>query len=503
MDLLSKKDSKKISLLQFLEEGEKNTEEVLQFLDVSLNTLNQWISDINSLISPSYIIKEQQDISLHFSKQESFNSSIAAIAKSSLEYLLLEEIFFRKYFSYLELADVLFVSESTLRRLIIELNKKLFYFDISIQSRPLRIIGNEKNIRIIFITIFKEKYGVSAPPFNEEDIKIIEHFYQLGCRLTNRTITLQDKYNFTLFSLVALVREMNGYNKKEITNEKTIEKITNYIYKKALIIPFNPLRYRSNQFSNELLINTFSVFLSENSLNFFPFKNRKQVQKKLAHIKEFIGKIEYVMGLNITPMQKKKMSIYVYEMLYDLLRIPLSLPHSIDDYSLFIKNASPVEKKISCVIHNIFLNHFPEQDADYFKLVFFSLYTRNESIISQFMKQIQPISIAIAVDFDPFFGDYVKDKIVNITPKKIIVQNINTEEKLLDFQKNKYDLTITNYLTPIISHSENMIKISNYLSKADIEDISNSIDVCYQTKLDDLLKKIKERSELLNEEIVL
>ena len=48
-----------------------------------------------------------------------------------------------------------------------------------------------------------------------------------------------------------------------------------------------------------------------------------------------------------------------------------------------------------------------------------------------------------------------------------------------------------------------MIKISNYLSKADIEDISNSIDVCYQTKLDDLLKKIKERSELLNEEIVL
>lgn len=81
------------------------------------------------------------------------------ILSDSLEFKLLETVFFLESFSTESLAEKLFISASTLRRLIKTMNKKLVKYNFYISSSPYKLIGSETAIRNFIIHLFFEKYS--------------------------------------------------------------------------------------------------------------------------------------------------------------------------------------------------------------------------------------------------------------------------------------------------------------------------------------------------------
>ncbi len=75
------------------------------------------------------------------------------ILEKSLEYTLLETVFFGIVHSKEELSDILYVSETQVARVINRINHELRFFDFQI-TKQLEIVGNEGNIRDFFAVYF-------------------------------------------------------------------------------------------------------------------------------------------------------------------------------------------------------------------------------------------------------------------------------------------------------------------------------------------------------------
>ncbi|WP_231190041.1 helix-turn-helix domain-containing protein [Streptococcus equi] len=70
---------------------------------------------------------------------------------------LMSALFFDDFASLDDLAEALFISLSTLKRLIRKTNLYLKeHFDIIISAKPIRVVGDEYNIRLFTSSIFQK-----------------------------------------------------------------------------------------------------------------------------------------------------------------------------------------------------------------------------------------------------------------------------------------------------------------------------------------------------------
>lgn len=127
---------------------------------------------------------------------------------------LLELLFFRDFSSLEELAEELFVSLSTLKRLIKKTNTYLSHtFAISIVTSPVQVSGDERQIRLFYLKYFSEAYKISEWPFG--DILNLKNCERLLSLLIKE---VDVKVHFTLFqhlkilSGVNLIRYYKGYS---------------------------------------------------------------------------------------------------------------------------------------------------------------------------------------------------------------------------------------------------------------------------------------------------
>ena len=80
------------------------------------------------------------------------------ILSKSLEYTLLETLFFRRVSSKDDLSDSLYISETQVSRIINRINQVISKYEFKINNH-LDIVGNE-GILEIFFCLFAEKYNL-------------------------------------------------------------------------------------------------------------------------------------------------------------------------------------------------------------------------------------------------------------------------------------------------------------------------------------------------------
>ncbi|EMF0424437.1 helix-turn-helix domain-containing protein [Enterococcus hirae] len=160
---------RQLLLLELLFEGETYRFQDLESqLKCSSKTLRNDLMDIDSYA---------KEINIHTDRENGIFAEIAPhvteeyiyriIMNESIEYQFLEAIVLNKYTNYLEVTEQLFISESTLRRMVKRINLSLEQYHLRIRGL-IRLTGNTQLIEKLTIQLLLEKYVCLEEAFNEE-----------------------------------------------------------------------------------------------------------------------------------------------------------------------------------------------------------------------------------------------------------------------------------------------------------------------------------------------
>jgi hypothetical protein len=172
LDILSKKMKRQLLLLKLLFEGETyRFQELEHQLNCSSKTLRNDLIDIDSYAKEIKIHTDREngvyaEIAPHVTEEYVYRT----IMNESIEYHFLESILLNRYTNYLELAEQLFISESTLRRMVNRVNLVLKHYHLRIRGL-IRLTGEKQMIEKLTIHLLLEKYISLEEAFSEEICK--------------------------------------------------------------------------------------------------------------------------------------------------------------------------------------------------------------------------------------------------------------------------------------------------------------------------------------------
>ncbi|TLG78292.1 HTH domain-containing protein [Vagococcus zengguangii] len=469
--LLSKKTLHYLFIINRLHAEDISIEVLMDVLKCSRSTIQTTIESLNAILVPSEVIYYNDVYSLIIPVNDSFDHCIAKILDDSFELTLLEKIFFEEEHSYLTLAEQLFTSESTIRRTISSLNQALEPFDIQIKTRPIRIIGNERLIRILYFRLFIEKYGVYRVPFDESNITFIKQFYHLKIPFINRGKNLQAEKNFTLFSLVGLQREKNQHSVDVKAKNTIVKLLVNWMDK----IPFwgiNKLAKTQSKDTMTFLSNVFYLYLTDDFFAVNDDLSTKTKRNKLGKIEKFTTHV--LVELNITVSTKLKAILVrdIYDANYGFLSLKdtwVNLTMNNNEYNNFYTyNQTLLDKEI---IQKNIVEFLGETQLQYLPTTYFLMQTR---LFNHSQATIIHHNIGVFIDFDKEFNDYLYNELAKVMPAHF--QLINLADKKYQEQADKLaniDLLVTNIFNSQTIAEEKIYRVSRFFSEDELMKISN------------------------------
>ena len=146
-----------------------------QEIKIPARTIRQDIGNINQYIAPARIESSQRfGIRLVYDASHNPLYIYAAIYGQSTRFLILEEIFLHHYSSTIQLAEELFISESTLKRHVLAINQVLEHDGFRIDMQTLDIVGDEKKVHFFYYCYFLERYWFIDAFLSQEDLQLVD-----------------------------------------------------------------------------------------------------------------------------------------------------------------------------------------------------------------------------------------------------------------------------------------------------------------------------------------
>lgn len=211
--VLSIKDRRYLLILEILFNKEHLTlSHIAKIIKTSKRNLQNDIASINGFIEPMTITTSLKvGCSLVCPENYSIDYIYRCILKNSLEFSLLELVFFEKYTRLDDYADALFVSLSTIKRSIITINAAVAPLDFKISTGPIELLGNEKNICRFMMFYFREAYQPNQLPFSKIQIDSLNKMIRHGLSKEKNYLNYPDIYMLRLVSLISVIRIQNGH----------------------------------------------------------------------------------------------------------------------------------------------------------------------------------------------------------------------------------------------------------------------------------------------------
>lgn len=232
--LFTSQQWRELKLISYLTENSNaigvKDKELSKALNISMLTLQSCLTNMQFMKEVGGITYKDGYINIWYHQCCGLQEVYQKALRESPSLKLLELLFFRNFSSLEELAEELFVSLSTLKRLIKKTNTYLSHtFAISIVTSPVQVSGDERQIRLFYLKYFSEAYKISEWPFG--DILNLKNCERLLSLLIKE---VDVKVHFTLFqhlkilSGVNLIRYYKGYS-CSYNNKKTSHRFSQLI----------------------------------------------------------------------------------------------------------------------------------------------------------------------------------------------------------------------------------------------------------------------------------
>lgn len=443
--ILSQQDLDILNLAEYLlKNGKTSLHELSVHFSIDYRTLKKLIESANTNLTPLTIeLLGNTNAYLKIPDNYSISYLYSAILKNSLEFQILEKLFFKQknITTSNDFASSLFISPSTLRRKITQINIKMKKQPFYIDSRSLKIVGEEAAILNFIIFYIFERYPIHSEAFKSIEFKTVSQALIFFSKIKQIKIDFPNLHKATVVILALFYRSkntntpLNIYDDSHLNlseEEKKYEtKLNSFFLKKY---PKRKSFQLINSLYNFFLPATYENLLlksqNSNDLNYI-IRSFNDIVDSICskfHVPKPQNLKKIILSLsNIHYLQYGKPFI-----LYD--KHHLYLEEMNKNHSIFI---SFFEKRIK--------NAFGEIPNHQINSYAFTLITQWSNLTTGLEAHRLKIRIAILFDFDTEYVNLLETEITKHLNGHCIIDNLSfkyIDDLIIDHQNN--DLLLTN-----------------------------------------------------------
>lgn len=472
-NLLSAKENRQLALLEVLIEKKQCTlSYASQRIGYTERTLSDDVKQINNYIAPSKIITKNNGLSLSIPLYSSSREIYSNFVKYSREYQLLLFLLEHEPKTLEDFADSLYLSASTVKRTISQLNVILQEYNIKIESSSIRLIGDERAISLFYTAILNETNYASNYFLDDTQITILSNLCKLAAKKLHFKLNYPDLIKLVLWTYVRIARICHGH----LLNEEEPAKNTAF--------PFDIEQPLADAF-----FSLFGIQLDENVMgdifSFFLHRGyarsmddiRKIIQASPTH-KTIYEQIEKTLRqiasyLGISTDETGDLFVDLFNIL-QISKVPL--------FELYSKNKifnEMFREKNEFIYHAVssaVSEFFPQlsNENEYHAIVYILL-THWPKLVDRAYETASSVRVGILFDSDVEHAQLVPD-ILNIDSdikiNIVILSPIPWVE--YDSVLQNVDVLVTN-IPEFSSVSSAVICVQEYPSEQDSENVSNAI----------------------------
>ena len=199
-------------------------------LDCDIKTVRTRLLEINNTYDLPKIVYNYETDSVRAAYEPSFWPFMIyqEFYKNNLEFQVLEYLFIKTHITTYKLLDEFAISDSTLLRIINNLNANLSRWDIKIESKSYRIVGDELAITKFFSQYFIEKMSTDYfEDFETFQVAVFNIFIDI-IKSTDFYELRTYYMRFQWYTFVSLIRNSKGHFVKSnhvVTEEEMLKRI--------------------------------------------------------------------------------------------------------------------------------------------------------------------------------------------------------------------------------------------------------------------------------------
>ncbi|MEB9904742.1 helix-turn-helix domain-containing protein [Bacillus anthracis] len=448
-EILSKNLLRHLKLLEILyrEVGWVTLSNIATLLKCSERVLRNDIQLINKDFKPFEIVTSQHGITLVYPSEYSISYIYQRALSISPEFSFMEHIFFRETDDINSISEKLFISTSSLRRIIKKINTHLIQYDIQIKNNPVSIVGSEENVRNFILHYIYEKYGISQPLFSELQLETINEMIVYMAKDNSISLDSQKIIRLRYLLIISIYRLKNKHVVN--LNEKLFNNRNLNILKN---IPFSQRFKQVFQLdlNKQSLMQIFHFFLNNkyaytyDQLEYILKENIDNSSVVIHDIKKLLSNISN--KINIPIQNEKKIIMKLYNLQYRVNSPNFILNRNRKYFATHVSHE---------FIHFIFILKEELQNFKYhkdfkwtpyfFNEILYILITHWENAFFELLNTIQLIKVGLFFDSDFEHSLFIKG-ILNYQFNKFIETELIDSLSLSSFKSSikNYDFIITN-----------------------------------------------------------
>ncbi|EEM80231.1 helix-turn-helix domain-containing protein [Bacillus thuringiensis] len=456
-----------------------------QKLNCSERILRDDIKLINQEFKPFQIETSIKGIILTYPTHYSADFIYQKVLSLSPEFSFMEHIFFNESSDIETIAEELFLSASTLRRIITKLNLYLKQYEIQIITNPCKIIGNEQNIRSIIVHFFYEKYGVTHNPFKEKQIKVLDQLFMYFAKKNQIQLNFPDLIRIRYWTMVNMIRLQHDHTKTIPENFSNLLNMS--IFENTSFCQLFQDTFHI-EFNKDTVFQLFSIFFNDHYA--FTYQQLEtMLRKKSNHAWKIVPKIEDLLHslsdkLEIPIQNQQKIILELYNLqtmnygrsfiLHDKRR--LFSEHHSHEFSYFVLLLK--KELIRFRFHESF-----EWNSNFFMETLYILIINWTNLLNALKDKVPVLHVGIFCDSDKEHTLFIRN-IMHYQFGHLIHLSMIDELHLDSFKKvtKNYDLLITN-ISGLIDISIPLVCVNTIPLLQDLNKIQKEIFTLIHVKL--------------------
>ncbi|EOI06820.1 hypothetical protein UAY_00162 [Enterococcus moraviensis ATCC BAA-383] len=203
-EILSSRSKRQLELMELLADNDWVTfTTASKSLSVPVKTLKSDIIELGALLAPA-TIESSKKYGIRLASNFGFckTSIYQKFIKNSVEFQLIEKIFLHNFATVIELANDLYTSVSTIKRIVIRVNQLLQIEGFTINLKKMQLIGDPRSICNFMQHYFYEKYGLAEKLLTPSQLTSLD---KVAFEMVKQALPTKASYNLD-FSLLNQLR---------------------------------------------------------------------------------------------------------------------------------------------------------------------------------------------------------------------------------------------------------------------------------------------------------
>lgn len=221
---MKKAHQRQLDIIQILYHDSKwhHFNDIAKAVNASVYSIREDITTIATTFNEFITISEnKQTVRAEFRQDANLETFRRYFLKETVPLQFIEALFFNPFLELEDLADQILTSRSTVYRFIPDLNDTLqTNFGLELTTKPLKIVGEERQIRNFFTLFFNTRYHPLSWPFSDLDESTIHNAIQLICDVLQLSIPPAQLHQLKYMVAISIVR----YQKRQYLSPQYLTK---------------------------------------------------------------------------------------------------------------------------------------------------------------------------------------------------------------------------------------------------------------------------------------